>query len=329
MFPKYKIAYILFWLFCIASILVLIQQIGTSGILAVFNGAVTSKELVLGKDVSMEIFIFVVHLLVPCILTLWMTAETKRQKINAIIALTIYIMETLLFGFTRIFLISILGMILLYEIRKKGQKKQIMIVSLGLVALVLLMVMMNFIRTFGLQSERDISSIFDIEYIFNSTDFSASYYWLDELLNFDSPFINPIVYLKPIFAMVPRSIWETKPEPLSLQILRYVNPARAATGYSTAGNTILGEGYAIMSWLGVFVAPFIWGTICGKMDKAYYRRLENGADHSLQNIFYYIFAIFIVISGQRGDWSQYIMIVIWFYMLPMYIMSKVSSRMRN
>ena len=111
-----------------------------------------------------------------------------------------------------------------------------------------------------------------------------------------------------------------------MQVLKYINPMKAASGYSTAGNSVLGEGYAILGYFGIVLFPFLWGTVCGKLDKRYYRRLKSGADHCLQNICYYIFAVFIVISGQRGDWCQYMTIVIWFYMLPMYIMSKVSLK---
>lgn len=327
LFPQYKIANILFWVFFALSIIVLVAQLGTNGIASILTGRMTAKQFALGSDSNNSMYVFSVHLLVPCVLTLWMTATNKKQKINSVLCLGIYVLETVLFGFTRIFLISIVAMIVVYEIRNVSQNKQAILVLAGIVCLTLIMVSMNFIRTFGLRSDRSLKNIFDIEYIFESTDFGASYDWFDVLLNFKSPYINPVVYLKPVFAFIPRTIWKGKPEPLSMQVLLYVNPAKAATGYSTAGNSVLGEGYAIFGSAGILIFPLLWGTICGKLDKRYYKRLRTGADHCLQNICYYIFAVFIVISGQRGDWCQYMTIVIWFYMLPMYIMSKVSLRL--
>lgn len=324
LFPKYKIANICFWLFFMLSVLILVIKLKTSGIMSIISGNMTAKQFALENDSSSSAYVFSVHLLVPCVLCLWMTAKTSKQKLNSIICLLIYILETVLFGFTRIFLISIIAMILIYEIRNKSQRKQVLLLIAGVFGLVIILVAMNFVRTFGINTERSFKDMLDLKYVFESTDFSSSYYWFNELLNVKSPFINPIVYLKPILVFVPRAIWSNKPEALSLQILKYINPALAATGYSTAGNSILGEGYAVCGYFGMFLFPFLWGAICGKLDKGYYNRLNAGEDHCLQNICYYIFAVFIVISGQRGDWCQYMTIVIWFYILPMYLMSKIS-----
>ena len=326
LFPKYKIANICFWIFFALSILILMKKLGTSGMMSIISGNMTAKQFALENDSSSSAYVFSVHLLVPCVLCLWMTAESSKQRINSIVCLFIYILETVLFGFTRIFLISIVAMILIYEIRNKSQRKQVLLLTAGIAGLVIVLVAMNFVRTFGLNTERSFKDMLDLEYVFESTDFSSSYHWFDELLKVQSPFVNPVVYLKPILAIVPRTIWTNKPEPLSLQILKYISPAMAATGYSTAGNSVLGEGYAVCGYFGMFLFPFLWGTVCGKLDKRYYKRLNAGEDHCLQNICYYIFAVFIVISGQRGDWCQYMTIVIWFYILPMYIMSKISLK---
>lgn len=327
--PDYNIANIMFWIFFAISMVVLVKELGIAGIKEIVSGNMTSKEFAFGKDSSSSTYVFSVHLLVPCILCLWMTAKSSKQRINSILCLLIYIAETILFGFTRIFLISILAMILIYEIRNKSKQKQIVVLSIGIIGLAVALVAMNFVRTHGLNSSRSFKDMLDLDYIFESTDFSSSYHWFDELLKFESPYINPIVYLKPIFAFIPRAIWASKPEPLSMQILKYINPAIAASGYSTAGNSVLGEGYAICGEFGMILFPFVWGTICGKLDKGYYLRLSEGEDNCLQNICYYIFAVFIVISGQRGDWCQYMTIVIWFYMLPMYVMSKISFKIRK
>lgn len=303
----------------------LIRILGISGILSIISGTTTSKQFSLGNSESSS-YTLTVHLLVPCILCLWMTAESKKQRVNSIVCLCLYMLLTILFSFTRIFLISIFAMILIYEIRNKSKREQLFLLIFAVAGLTLLLASMNFLRTFGLNTERSFKDMLDLDYLFESTDFNFSYYWFNELLKVKSPYINPIVYLKPIFAFIPRSIWTNKPEPLSMQVLKYINPAKAATGYSTAGNSVLGEGYAMFGYFGMFLFPFLWGTVCGKLDKRYYSRLNSGEDHCLQNICYYIFAVFIIISGQRGDWCQYMTIVIWFYILPMYFMSKISLK---
>ena len=323
-FPSYKLAHMLFWIIFAITIYIIVTKLGVSGIRRLLNGQVTAKKLALTYDITSGSYVFAVHLLVPCVLVLWVTANTRKERIISLIALSLYVIETLLFGFTRIFLITILCIIFFYSARKMEKGRQLRLAIISAASLVLLMVFMNFIRTFGLQSQTSFSERLDLQYMFASTDFGASYKWFSRLLEYGYPHISISAYFKPIFAFIPRSIWADKTRPLSLQILRLIDPALASTGYSTAGNSVLGEGFAIMGYFGIVIFPFLWGYICTRLDKRYYQRLAEGNDQCLSNIFYYIFAIFIVISGQRGDWSQYNTIVLYFYMLPMYLMSRVT-----
>lgn len=282
----------------------------------------TSKQLTLGDGGIGSSFTFAIHLLVPCVLALWVTANNEKDNRRALIALLIYIVMTLLFGFTRLFLISIIAMLVIFSLRHTSIHQQVVYTAFSIVALLFAMVFLNFIRCFGLGEPISFETIFDIDYIFESTDFSSSYHWFNELLSTHIDLINPVVYLKPLFAFIPRSIWEFKPEPLSMQVLKQINPGLAATGYSTAGNSVLGEGYAVFGLVGIFLAPFIWGVVCTVLDESYYNRLEEGKDQSIWTIAYLIFAVFVVISGQRGDWSQYMTIVLWFYLLPLYCIGR-------
>ena len=327
--PDFNVSRIAFLITFILSLAALIYLLGTEGVRSILIGTTTSKQFALSSDRSNSLYVFAVHLMVPCVLGMWVSAKSKKERILSFFALLIYVIETVLFGFTRIFLITIIAIVLIFEIRNKPQRTQFRYAIIGILLVMAALVSMNFIRSLGLGQINNIWSYINLDYIFQSTDFSASYYWFDKLLYIDPPYINPIVYLKPIFMIIPRSIWETKPDPLSLQILRIVDPVRASTGYSTAGNSVLGEGYAILGYFGMFLFPFIWGLVCGSLDKNYYRRLRAGINTSLSNIYYYIFAVFIVISGQRGDWCQYMGIVCWFYFLPLYLMSKVTLRKRE
>ena len=327
--PDFRVAKISFVIVFILSIATLVYLLGTGGIQQILAGTKTAKQFVLSKDNSSNTYSLTVHMMVPCILAMWITAKDKNEQKFRWVALSIYVLETVLFGFTRLFLISILSIVFIYEIRKKEQIKQLFGILIGLIGIIFAMVFLNFVRSRGWGYVRDFSKYISPEYILTSTDFQASYYWFNELLNFESPYINPIVYLKPLFVFIPRSIWPTKPDPLSLQVLKYVNPAIARTGYSTAGNSVLGEGYAIFGYFGMFAFIFVWGFVCSRLDKEYFKRLRQGYDTSLKEIVYYIFAVFIVISGQRGDWSQYMVIVCWLYYLPLYIMSRVTVRLKQ
>lgn len=324
-FPEFKVSLFFFIVLFIISIYTIIRIIGFGGIVSVLKGALTSKSLILGNS-SSNIITFSLYLLFPCVVCMWVSSNTKLQKICSLISLFIFVIETSLFEYTRIFLITIVAIIFFYEVRNMKSKRQAVLAFGTLISAIVLMVFMNYIRCMGLARATEFSDYVNIDYIFESTDFGASYKWFDRLLDYDDIFINPIVYLKPLYAFVPRSIWMNKPEPMSLQILKIINPSLAAAGYSTAGNSVLGEGYALIGYFGMFFNCFLWGFICEKFDLHYRKRIENGRDSSLLNLYYYIFAIFVVISGQRGDWSQYMTIVLWFYFLPMYIFSKLRTR---
>lgn len=320
--PNKSVAWVLFWIFLAASVALLISQIGVGGISQVLSGKMTSKQLTLRDGGIESSFTFAIHLLVPCVLALWVTANNEKDKRRALISLLIYIVMTLLFGFTRLFLISIIAMLVIFSLRHTSIHQQVVYTAFSIIALLFAMVILNFIRCFGLGEPISFKTIFDIDYIFESADFSSSYHWFNELLSTHIDLINPVVYLKPLFAFIPRAIWDFKPQPLSMQVLKQINPGLAATGYSTAGNSVLGEGYAVFGLVGIFLAPFIWGVVCTVLDESYYNRLEEGKDQSIWTIAYLIFAVFVVISGQRGDWSQYMTIVLWFYLLPLYCIGR-------
>ena len=315
-----------FWVYLfvfIISTFLFIRQVGISRIVLILSGSMTGKELNLGEDISTTSYGYFTDLLIPLTMILCVTAKKKKEIVFSYIALFAYVTFTIVFGFTRIFTISILAMFVVYKIRYLPQKKQLMYSLYGASLLLILLVCMNFIRCMGVGGELDMSQIFNIEYILESSDFGYSYIWLDRLLDINPPYIRFDTYFKPIFyVFIPRSIWPNKPEQTSMQILKILDPALASTGYSTAGYSVIGEGYAMIGYVGVFLFPFIWGLLCGKFDIKYYRRLKSGYSNCIQNLYYYFFAVFVVISGQRGDWNQYMIIVIWFYMLPIYMLSK-------
>lgn len=320
-YPLFNKSLIAFIIFTILAVVVFIAQHGIGAVIGILLGTMTSKGIALGGDQAGQEEIFI-HLMLPCVLAVWVSAETAKEKKLRIVCFIIFCVTHFLFSFTRIFLITFLAIILIYQLRKRKKRVQFFIMSLGVSALTLILISLNFIRCFGFGEDLSLDSLLDISYVFESTDFGASYTWFDELLDYGYPGISMFTWLKPLYAFIPRSIWPTKPEPLSLQILKKIDPSLAADGYSTAGNSVLGEGYAILGVLGIIIFPLIWGIVCTYLDRKYYFRVNNGIDNNVENILYYLFAIFIMLSAQRGDWSQYMTVFLYFWMLPLFILSR-------
>ena len=327
--PNFNASYVGFWVVMVLFVVSIIMKIGTTGFNAVLQGSITANQLAWSDEISMgNMFIYLLNILIPFVIAVWIQAEPKRKsdRIKALVCILLFVGVSLMFSYTRLFIICTLTIILFYEMRNMPRSRQFFIGVIAVLVLTSFMVFLNFYRNLGSSMVGDFWSYINIEYIFESTDFGASYRWFSELLNYESPYIFPITYLKPIFAFVPRSIWPNKPEPLSLDILKMINPALADTGYSTAGNSVLGEGYAIMGWIGIAIFPMIWGCVCTYLDRKYQYKLSIGEDNGLWIIGYYIFSSFIIISCQRGDWSQYGTIIVWLFILPLVLVSKIRIR---
>lgn len=325
--PNYVTAYVLFWLMFFLFTIVLIRSIGSMGIQQTLNGVITSNQLTLNDDfVSSHLFIYVMNLMIPFVLAVWVSASNSTEKRKRIVVVITFIFVSVIFGYTRLFLVCILICILFFELRNSSIKKQGFVLLTSVIGLALLMVLLNFIRSWGTRKLSLFASSINISYILESTDFGASYRWFSELMQYESPYIIPVTYLKPLFVFIPRSVWPGKPEPLSLDILKMINPQLSFSGYSTAGNSVLGEGYAILGYLGIFLFPLIWGFITVFLDNRYYYRLRNGIEGSVSDCFYYLFSSFIILSCQRGDWSQYNIIIVWLFMIPLFVASKLKLR---
>lgn len=327
--PDFNASYMGFWLVMALFFVSIIMKIGTSGFRAVLQGSITANQLAWSDELSMgNMFIYLMNMLIPFVISVWIQAEPKRKsdRIKALVCVLLFVGVSLVFSYTRLFIMCTLTIILFFEMRNMPRRRQLMIGIIAVLVLTLFMIFLNFFRNLGSSRIGDFWSYINVGYIFESTDFGASYRWFSELLNYESPYIFPITYLKPFFAFVPRRMWPNKPEPLSLDLLKMINPALSETGYSTAGNSVLGEGYAIMGWIGIAIFPMIWGCVCTYLDRKYQYKLSIGEDNSLWVICYYIFTAFIIISCQRGDWSQYGTIIVWLFILPLVLVSKIRTR---
>ena len=330
--PHFETAFICLVLLLGASAILAAYSLGISNILAVFSGALTSKQLALGEESSRTALLgWAQQLQIPLIVAVWMSAKTKKEKRKSLICLVIFAIEMAFFSFTRLFLICVLLIILLFELRKMNPRKQAVAMALAVAVLGVAMVSLNFIRCMGLGSV-SFEQLFNLETILDGTDFAYSYAWFDKLLMSDSPHITPLVYLRVIFAFVPRGIWPEKPETLNIMIMREIDPARANAGVS-AGMSILGEAYSMLDYAGFVVYPIIWGVLCTQLDKTYYGLLKKGVSNCFFFFFFYVFCSFVLISGHRGDWGTYIIQIVWCYLLPMYLLCRFrignSQKHRN
>lgn len=322
-FPVFNISAVAFFVVSFFAIVAFVSLYGASSIQEILAGSITSKMIKADfRGETAGIGQILLQIMMPCALATWMTADTKKQKNVGIISLILFIIVQLLFNFTRIFLITYLVTILFYELRNKSRYKQLLVLFGGCVAMIVLMVAMNFFRTFGFGERLNSGRAFDLSYIFESTDFGGSYYWFDRLLSYGYPEVIPIAWFKPFFAFIPRSVWPSKPDKISHEILLKIDPALAETGYTTAGNSVLGEGYAILGVLGIVLFPLVWGYICEIFDRRHFCRLKMGQTNSVAEISYYLFSIFIVLCIQRGDWSQYMIVYIYWWIVPLLLLSR-------
>ena len=326
-FPVFSISAFSFFIVTFLAIVSFISLYGASTVQDILVGSMTSKMIksdFRGESAGLEQILL--QFMMPTALATWVSAKSKKQILLKVISLLVFIVVQAVFNFTRIFLISYLVVIMLYELRDKEKNKQVIVLTGGVVIIVALMVTMNFVRTFGFGERLDSERSTDLSYIFESTDFGASYYWFDQLLDYGYPAIFPLAWLKPLFVFIPRSVWPAKPDKLSHDILLKLDPGLADSGYTTAGNSVLGEGYAILGVLGIVLFPLIWGYVCGFFDRRHYYRLKSGLSNCVSEILYYLFAVFIVLCIQRGDWSQYMITFIYWWIIPLLLISKKEEK---
>lgn len=323
--PSFRKSFIFSIISFMLFIIYLLYKTGSNGINSILTSEVTAKQLALSEEHALGNLLSTLMLLpIPFILSTIMSSESKKQAKKGIILFLIFTIITILFSFTRLFFICTLLILILHGIRYFSPKKQLVVILVSILLLTFFMVIMNFIRNFGTANIYDFSDMVKIEYIFESTDFGASYIWFSKLIEIKPPFIFPVSYLKTLFVFIPRSIWNSKPNPISFDILKLIDPYLLSTGYTTAGNSVLGEGYAVLGHIGIFIYPLIWGAVCAYMDKKYYYKLSVGEDDSIWIFNYYLFTTFIIISSQRGDWSQYLPIIFWVFILPLYLLSVIN-----
>lgn len=233
------------------------------------------------------------------------TKVNRRNFLSMILAL-------LIFGFTRISIVTSVAMIVLYWIKEKRIGIQIVFSSTCVVVLIIFMIVMLFVRVYGLQTGLQVLAGQELNVEFIKTrvayDLDFTYLYLafkEEIANAPGAMVTALCYLKPIFVMIPRSLWSGKPESLNVEIYKYLHP-NAAGIYST-GYSILGEAYAILGNAGFIIYPLVWGILCAIMDEYFDQLIKKNRCNELGGLVYAMFSVELVIEGMRGNIQQAIM----------------------
>lgn len=313
----------------IASIIALFIYLGSYGIKAVISGSITTSSLLhSGESAGIgDLFSYCV-LIYGFLIFEMLVANEGKICISFVLHLCIYTALTVLFLFRREYLVILICMILFYLLRNKSSLSQMKYIIPAFFGLIFLMFIMVFTRTQGIMggiklfTETYNSEVLK-DFMTHFLDISASYSAFVRELNVEGMFVNPIVYLKPLFAFIPRSVWPTKPLSLNVQVLQQIDYAAYLAGGST-GVSILGEGYAVLGKLGIFIYPFVWGILCKSFDNKYYNHnLIN--ERSLRTVLYLIFSVFMVIECQRGNTQSAIQDMIIFVVI-LWIFEKINNK---
>lgn len=210
-----------------------------------------------------------------------LTARTKREKFRSILIYILIIIVSMSLVFARRYVIYPLFSVVFYKLsQQKSRKKIFLITSVFALSIVVLMLMMGYFRTYGINNFTLISIInyFEngniLEIIISNTDFAASYYFLSRQVEYGDIFVGPLGYFKIFFAFIPRSLWPNKPNYTSIEILSIIEPDKVQEGFSAATGYI-GEALAALGIGGVVLVSLVWGVFCGYMDKKYQYVLDK------------------------------------------------------
>ena len=241
--------------------------------------------------------------------------RTIRQKfiVTFLIICAVTLASIMMYA-RRIIIFPVTVIFILQYIRSKNKKKFLLYAMPFTFVLVILMMVMITIRTYGINNiMHGLSIIFNMNdtaeimsYVLMITDFSASTNFLAMQLQTSDVSVTPLVYLKPLFFFIPRSLWPDKPEATCVLIMQAINFNQDVLNFSAATG-LIGEAFATLGMAGVLIIPSIWGIGCGLLDSHIYRHYMNHATHKQNTLAFYAYLFFIIqtITGvHRGDTSN-------------------------
>lgn len=302
-------------------ILTLILMLGREGVLSFLSGNLAAKDYLIKREgIFAELYSFLLGLVGYMILYLFIRNRGKADK-RFIVRIAIYGSIVFFFSFTRATILLLLAAVFLYALRRKGTAKQIVIMFILLIIGVLLMIIMGYTRIYGIQVMKELNTEKVLQNLSGSVDFTIVYMDFQREIEY-GVHISPLAYLKPVFMIIPRTIWANKPHTFFVQIINLIDPSAMARDYST-GFTVLGEGYAVWGSAGIIVLPFVWGLTCAGLDEIYIRKIKNGTDNDLVTCGYIIFTAYTVVQCHRQG-TDAVMVTFIIAMLWLWLCSRIK-----
>lgn len=302
----------------IVAVVLLLSKAGISGLKSIFSFGsreywlgMTNKKLV---DTLSEWSWFYVGITGSILI---LSAESKRNKRRSWIAFLLILFFASTVVFARRHVVYPVFAVAFHRLSISEQKRKV--VAIGLLAVpafFLMMILMGYVRTYGIYSV-NLTMIIDgfkfnrfADFLFSNTDFAASYYFLSRQVAFGGIRVSPLGYFKLLFAPIPRAIWPAKPNYTSVEILSILEPIKVGQGFSAATGYI-GEALATMGIGGVILVSMIWGILCGYLDKKYYYHLkkqhfvltDNQKGFTVFDLVYIYAAILLITESHRGDFG--------------------------
>lgn len=303
------------------TIVFLMLALGRSGLLSFTNGQLAAKDYLIRKEgIFVKLYSATIDLTGYMILFLFIKDEGRVNR-KFIVRLVIYGLIILFFCYTRATLILLFTALFLYKLRKERPARQILVMFILIVSGTFIMVVMGIVRVYGVSGLYNLSMRRIWNNLTGSIDFTFVYKSFQQEIEHDVR-ISALVYLKPFFMVIPRSIWNDKPLAATIQILSHIDPGALARGYSE-GFTILGEGYAVLGKKGIVILPFLWSIVCAALDEIYVRKVKNRKDTDLMTCSYVIFMSYTVIQGHRMG-SDAVMVVFIIAICWLYVSSKIK-----
>ncbi|MBF7017998.1 O-antigen polymerase [Staphylococcus durrellii] len=256
-------------------------------------------------------------------------SENNSQRIRYIMISLVVLLIVAILVFGRRILIYPLIAIFILMIFKKGRAPNVFLVSLiGIFTIGIILPMMMSIRTLGIKS--GVANFFEIltgnftnyvNYLAYGTDVNYSYSFAAIILSTDTR-VSILTLFKPIFSLIPRFIWESKPQPLSEALIEQMHlPFKQGMSIPPG---FVGESYAYLGIIGVIVASVIFGIACGLADSycLHLRKTKDGLK-SVKLVMIVIIATQMIMGSIRGDTATNIQEAFYLF-LPLIIFIKLS-----
>ena len=108
-------------------------------------------------------------------------------------------------------------------------------------------------------------------------------------------------FIKPLFAIIPRSIFPGKPLPITQQLAQYLYPNEKGL---SVGASIIGEAYLNFGYPAIMIVMFLFG----KFSRCIYKYLQDASKNDSMLIYACIFPLFLELF--RGPFSDAVILLV-------------------